>query len=197
MAPYLLGSVLSRDSDDGRVSVRITEVEAYLGVGQDPGAHAHRGKTKRNATLFGPPAHLYTYFTYGMHTCANVVCMPDGTASGLLLRAGEIVEGIELARHRRGPKISDRNLARGPACLTVAMGIKLTDNGSDVFASPFELDVADAPSEYAVGPRTGINGPGGTLEYPFRYWIPGDRTVSPYKRHPKLGQLSDRGSTTL
>ena len=178
--------MLSRDSDEGRVSVRITEVEAYLGVGQDPGAHAHRGKTKRNSSLFGPPAHLYAYFTYGMHTCANVVCAPEGTASGLLLRGAEVVEGIELARARRGPRISDRDLARGPANLTVAAGIHLSDNGSDLFKAPFELQLTGEASDYQTGPRTGINGPGGTLNYPFRFWIPGEPTVSPYKRHPKL-----------
>lgn len=178
--------MLSHDTDDGRVAVRITEVEAYLGVGQDPGAHAHRGKTRRNSSLFGPPGHLYAYFTYGMHTCANIVCSPDGTAAGLLLRGGEVVEGIELARERRGHRIRDRNLARGPACLTVAMGILLSENGSDLSEAPFDLQVASTPSEYATGPRTGINGPGGTLDYPFRFWIPGNETVSAYKRHPKL-----------
>lgn len=186
VAPYLLGSTLSRDSDEGRVSVRITEVEAYLGVGEDPGAHAHRGKTRRNATLFGPPAHLYVYFTYGMHHCANVVCQPDGTASGLLLRGAEVVEGVELARLRRGPRVTDRNLARGPGCLTVAMGIDLAENGSDLRLSPFILQVDGEPSAYLAGPRTGINGPGGTEEYLFRFWIPNEPTVSAYKRHPRL-----------
>ncbi len=188
VAPYLLGSVISKDSDEGRVSVRITEVEAYLGVGEDPGAHAHRGKTRRNSTLFGPPAHLYVYFTYGMHHCANVVCQPDGTASGLLLRGGEVVEGIELARSRRGPRVTDRNLARGPGCLTVAMGIDLADNGSDLSKLPFTLNVTGDTSDYLSGPRTGINGPGGTEEYLFRFWIPNEPTVSAYKRHPKLAR---------
>lgn len=186
VAPYLLGSVLSRDSDEGRVSVRITEVEAYLGVGEDPGAHAFRGKTRRNATLFGPPAHLYVYFTYGMHHCANVVCQPDGTASGLLLRGGEVIEGIELARRRRGPRVTDRNLARGPGCLTVALGIDLADNGSDLSQPPFTLLVSGDATAHQSGPRTGINGAGGTEEYPFRFWIPNEPTVSAYKRHPKL-----------
>ena len=91
-APWLLGAVLHRDSPDGPVAVRITEVEAYLGEA-DPGSHAFRGQSARNSTMFGPAGHLYVYFTYGMHYCANVVCGEEGQATGLLLRAGEIVEG--------------------------------------------------------------------------------------------------------
>lgn len=193
VAPFLLGSTLTRDSADGPVSVRITEVEAYLGVGEDPGAHAYRGKTRRNASLFGPPAHLYVYFTYGLHHCANVVCRPEGTGGGLLLRAGEVVAGIELARYRRGPRATDRNLARGPGCLTVALGIDLADDGSDLALAPFRLEVSGEPSAYLSGPRTGINGPGGTEQYRFRFWIPNEPTVSAYKRHPKLPPLP--GST--
>ncbi|MFH6778895.1 DNA-3-methyladenine glycosylase, partial [Clavibacter michiganensis] len=83
VAPALLGGILSRESEEGRVSVRLTEVEAYRGVGEDPGSHAFRGKRARNATMFGPPAHLYAYFTYGMHTCANIVCGPEGTSAGV------------------------------------------------------------------------------------------------------------------
>ena len=90
-APWLLGAVLRRESPDGDVAVRITEVEAYLGEA-DPGSHAFRGRSARNATMFGPAGHLYVYFTYGMHYCANVVCGEAGQATGLLLRAGEIVE---------------------------------------------------------------------------------------------------------
>jgi DNA-3-methyladenine glycosylase len=110
-APLLLGALLTRDSPEGPVTLRVTEVEAYLGVGEDPGSHSFRGRTARNAVMFGAPLHLYTYFSYGMHVCANIVCSPEGQASGLLLRAGEIVHGIELARHRRGAAVSDRDLA--------------------------------------------------------------------------------------
>ncbi|MEX1079496.1 MAG: DNA-3-methyladenine glycosylase [Homoserinimonas sp.] len=182
VAPRVLGSILTADSPDGRVALRITEVEAYLGE-QDPGSHAYRGKTNRNAVMFGQPGHLYTYFTYGMHTCANVVCSPDGTASGLLLRAGEVIEGIELARHRRHTTRGDADLARGPARLTVALGIALSDGGADLESGHIRLDLADGESDYLSGPRTGLSGPGGSDDYPWRFWVPGERSVSPYKRH--------------
>ncbi len=191
VAPLLLGAVLSVDSPEGTVSLRITEIEAYHGA-KDPGSHAFRGKTSRNAVMFGEPGHLYTYFTYGMHTCANVVCGPEGQASGLLLRAGEVVEGIELARARRSTSRTDADLARGPARLTVAAGITLADGGADLAASRIRLELSGGAAEVATGPRTGVSGPGGTAEFPWRFWIPGDRTVSPYKAHvPK--RRSGRG----
>jgi DNA-3-methyladenine glycosylase len=186
VAPRILGSTVIADAPEGRVTVRITEVEAYLGS-QDPGSHAFRGKTNRNAVMFGEPGHLYTYFTYGMHTCANIVCSPDGTASGLLLRAGEVIEGIELARSRRLTTRTDADLARGPARLTVAMGISLSDGGVDLESGRIRLQLADEESHYLTGPRTGLSGPGGGADYPWRFWIPGEKSVSPYKRHvPKL-----------
>lgn len=186
VAPRILGSTLTADSPEGRVTVRITEVEAYFGA-QDPGSHAFRGKTNRNAVMFGEPGHLYTYFTYGMHTCANVVCSPEGTASGLLLRAGEVVEGIELARSRRLTTRIDADLTRGPARLTVAMGIALTDGGVDLETGRIRLDLAETECNYLSGPRTGLSGPGGGDDYPWRFWLPGEPSVSPYKRHaPKL-----------
>ena len=187
VAPRILGSTITADSPEGRVTVRITEVEAYLGA-QDPGSHAFRGKTNRNAVMFGEPGHLYTYFTYGMHTCANVVCSPEGTASGLLLRAGEVIEGVELARSRRLTTRTDADLARGPARLTVAMGVTLADGGVDLATGRIRLHLADTEcSSYESGPRTGLSGPGGEDDYPWRFWIPGEPSVSPYKRHtPKL-----------
>ncbi|HWD61437.1 MAG TPA: DNA-3-methyladenine glycosylase [Humibacter sp.] len=187
VAPELLGARLTHVTDEGSVTLRITEVEAYLGDGTDPGSHAFRGRTKRNAVMFGEPGHVYTYFTYGMHTCANLVCSPVGDASAVLLRAGEIVGGIDLARARRGERVPDRDLARGPARLTVATGIVLGENGSDAFATPFALELAEEPvAAIATGPRTGVSGPGGdAAAFPWRYWIEGDATVSPYKRHPR------------
>jgi DNA-3-methyladenine glycosylase len=182
VAPRLLGSLLSVDSDEGRVTARITEVEAYLGA-DDPGSHAFRGQTPRNSVMFGPPGHLYTYFTYGMHTCANVVCSPEGVASGCLIRAGEVVEGVALARSRRRTARTDHELARGPARFTVALGITLADGGADLAGSRVQLMLAETPSEYLAGPRTGVSGPGGSEEYPWRFWIPGDPSVSPYRRH--------------
>lgn len=185
VAPRLLGGVLSHDTDAGLVALRITEVEAYVGDGVDPGSHAFRGPTRRNRVMYGPPGHLYTYFTYGMHVCANVVCSPDGVASAVLLRGGEIVEGEALARERRGSAVPVRELARGPARLVVAMGISLDDGGADLLGSPFGLQLAEHPVVASSGPRTGVSGAGGGLDFPWRYWIDGDPTVSPYRRHPK------------
>ncbi|MBM7026184.1 DNA-3-methyladenine glycosylase [Clavibacter zhangzhiyongii] len=185
VAPALLGAILSRDSEEGRVAVRLTEVEAYRGVGEDPGSHSFRGKRARNATMFGPPAHLYAYFTYGMHTCANIVCGPEGTSAGVLLRAGEVVEGADLARSRRGAAVRDRDLARGPARLAVALGIPLSDDGAALDAPPYRLILPDEPLALpAAGPRVGVSGPGGSGElFPWRFWVPGDPTVSPYRAH--------------
>ena len=179
VAPLLLGGILTVDG----VSLRITEVEAYLGE-LDPGSHAFRGPGRRNAVMFGPPGHLYTYFTYGMHTCANIVTSPEGTASAVLLRAGDIVEGLEDARARRPTSRSDHDLAQGPARLCVALGIRLDDNGADVLGgSRIHLTLPERPAPFAQGPRTGVSGEGGTDAYPWRFWIPGERSVSPYKRH--------------
>ncbi len=194
-APLLLGSILTVDSPEGSVSVRITEVEAYHGS-EDPGSHAFRGKTNRNAVMFGEPGHLYTYFTYGMHTCANVVCGPEGQASGCLLRAGEVVDGIELARSRRVTSRADRDLARGPARLTVAAGIALADGGADLAASRIHLELGGGVPEVATGPRTGVSGLGGAADFSWRFWIPGDRTVSPYKAHAHHRGLQADGSVT-
>ena len=144
--------------------------------------------------MFGEPGHLYVYFTYGMHVCANIVCSPEGTASGVLLRAGEVVEGVELARERRTTSRSDADLARGPARLCVALGIALTDDGAPVAlgapgvargsGAPFALEPASRPVPFVTGPRTGVAGEGGSGErFPYRFWIPGDPTVSPYKPH--------------
>ncbi len=187
VAPLLLGAVLVHDSPQGRVAVRITEVEAYVGDGVDPGSHAFRGRTPRNASMYGPPGHLYTYFTYGMHVCANVVCSPEGEASAVLLRAGEIVEGVELARSRRPTSRADVDLARGPALLVRALGIALDEDGADLSAPPFEFRMPPAPlSAVTRTLRTGVSGPGGAAPFDWRFSVPGDPTVSPYKRHPKL-----------
>ncbi|ASD21685.1 3-methyladenine DNA glycosylase [Cryobacterium sp. LW097] len=179
VAPLLLGGLLRH----GDTVLRITEVEAYL-AGTDPGSHAFRRRTDRNTTMFGPPGHLYAYFSYGMHVCANIVCSPEGEASAVLLRAGEIVAGHESARARRGPTVAVRDLARGPARLTQALGIGLHQDGADLGAEPFELTLAEAAPAMQTGPRTGVSGPGGGTEYAWRFWIPGDRTVSAYRRHP-------------
>jgi len=182
VAPLLLGAVLSHSTPEGTVAVRLTEVEAYLGE-VDPGSHAFRGPTKRNAVMYGEPGHLYTYFTYGMHVCANVTCSPVGTATAVLLRGAEVVDGIELARLRRQTSKTDADLARGPARLVVALGITLGEGGADLTEPPFELTLPEHPLPFATGPRTGVSGAGGSADYPWRFWLPGERSVSPYKAH--------------
>lgn len=181
VAPLLLGGLLRH----GSTVLRITEVEAYL-AGTDPGSHAFRRRTPRNDSMFGPPGHLYAYFSYGMHVCANIVCSPEGEASAVLLRAGEIVAGADDARVRRGPTVSDRDLARGPARLTRALGIRLEEDGADLAVEPFGLTLPPAPVAALSGPRTGVGGAGGGADFSWRFWIPGDRTVSAYRRHPTL-----------
>ena len=182
VAPLLLGAVLSHRTHEGTVTVRLTEVEAYLGE-VDPGSHAFRGPGKRNAVMYGEPGHLYTYFTYGMHVCANVTCSPAGTASAVLLRGAEVVDGIDLARDRRRTSKADADLASGPAHLVVALGITLETGGADLAAPPFELTLPGHPLPFATGPRTGVSGAGGSAEYPWRFWLPGERSVSGYRAH--------------
>jgi len=133
--------------------------------------------------MFGPAGFLYVYFTYGMHVCANVVCGPGGEPTAVLLRAGEVISGVDAARARRVTSTTDADLARGPARLCVALGITLDDNGADLAAGPLRLEPARHPAPVIEnGPRTGVSGPGGSDDYPWRFWLPGDPTVSPYKR---------------
>jgi DNA-3-methyladenine glycosylase len=186
VAPLLLGAVLTHHGPGGEVSVRLTEVEAYLGPHDsphpDPGSHTFRGATARNAPMFGPAGHLYVYFTYGLHHCANIVCGQEGTASAVLLRAGEIVAGEDLALRRRPTSKSAKDLASGPARLATALGITTADSGRDALANPFGLDLPAGPvTDVSSGPRVGVSGAGGTLDYPWRFWLTGDPTVSRYK----------------
>ena len=190
VARSLLGCVLERETADGVVAVRLTEVEAYAGA-IDPGSHAYRGRTARNATMFGPPGHAYVYFTYGMHYCLNLVCAPAGTAEAVLLRAGEVVAGLGLARGRqpdardrgRQPDARDRDLARGPARLTRALAVDRALDGADVTAagSPLRVLAGGPVPDAAVltGPRVGVAGDGALT--PWRFSIAGDRTVSAYR----------------
>jgi DNA-3-methyladenine glycosylase len=178
VAPRLLGAVLRHESPEGTVAVRLSEVEAYDGA-EDPGSHAYRGRTARNAVMFGPAGHLYVYFTYGMHHCCNVVVGREGTASAVLLRAGAVVEGLELARTRRRGA-SDRDLARGPARLCVALGIDRGHDGARLSGGPLELALGPVMprDDIRTGPRVGLRG---APERPWRFWIEGDRTVSSYR----------------
>ncbi|MEP6561884.1 MAG: DNA-3-methyladenine glycosylase, partial [Nakamurella sp.] len=130
-AKDLLGRVMVAEQPGGRVAVRLTEVEAYAGR-DDPASHAFRGPTPRTAVMFGPAGHLYTYFVYGMHWCANIVAGVDGRASAVLLRSGEVVAGVDLARARRTRVVRDELLARGPAALASVLGLTGADTGSDL-----------------------------------------------------------------
>jgi DNA-3-methyladenine glycosylase len=178
MAPTLLGGLLQH----GEVVVRLTEVEAYDGA-SDPASHAFRGRTARTEVMFGPPGRLYVYFSYGMHWAANVVAGPEGRASGILLRAGEVVEGVHLARSRRGAA-RDRDLARGPGRLTQALGITADHKGFSVLGDgPVTLTLDPQPAAaISRGPRVGVSV---EVERPWRFWLTGDRFVSDYKRSPR------------
>ena len=137
--------------------------------------------------MYGPAGRLYCYLSYGMHVCANVVCSPAGEASAVLLRAGEVIEGQELARLRRTTSRSDRDLARGPALLVQALGIALADDGAALDAPPFSLAPPLArASGIGTSLRTGVSGAGGLPPFSWRFFLEGDPTVSPYKRHPRL-----------
>ena len=182
VAPLLLNKILA--AEDGRAG-RIVEVEAYEGA-VDPAAHTYRGKTPRNAVMFGPPGHMYVYFTYGMHWCANCVCGPEGIGCGVLIRALEPLHGVALMRAARPRTALDRDLCRGPARLTQAMGIDGAQNGIDLVAGTDGYTIVDdgtaPPDGVAGGPRIGISV---GKELPFRWSVPGNRYVSgPSSRGP-------------
>jgi len=181
VARDLLGALVVREAPDGVITLRLTEVEAYDGA-HDPGSHAFRGRTPRNATMFGPPGHLYVYFTYGMHWCMNLVCAAPGTAAAVLLRGGEVIAGVDLARVRR-PGAPDRDLARGPARMTRALAVEGALDGTDVVNPSAPLRIAPGAGvpdgAVAVGPRTGVGGDG--APYPWRFAVVGAPTVSPYR----------------
>lgn len=196
VAPGLLGCVLRRDSPQGPVAAVITEVEAYAGL-TDPASHAYRGPTARNAVMFGPPGHAYVYFTYGMHFCVNLVCEPAGAVSAILLRAGRVIEGADLAAARRWPRRGgesgagpgarwhpERDLARGPARLCQALGIDLALNGADAVDPQSPLRVSAGPggpvpaAQIRAGPRIGISL---AVDVPWRFWLDGDDHVSQYR----------------
>jgi DNA-3-methyladenine glycosylase len=222
VAPGLLGCVLWHQTPDGPVAVQIVEVEAYAGD-SDPASHAFRGRTARNAVMFGPPGHAYVYFTYGMHFCVNLVCQPAGNASAVLLRAGRVIEGAELAAARRfgvraasaargASAARDIDLARGPARLCQALGIDRALDGADVCdpASPLraltpaaagtcDRPVSPAGLAISCGPRVGVSR---AAEIGWRFWITGERAVSQYRpsmprrarAKPVSGPVGDDGT---
>jgi len=181
VAADLLGRVLVSGVGERRVAVRLTEVEAYAGRA-DPASHSYRGRTPRTAVMFGPPGHLYTYFVYGMHWCANIVTGADGDASAVLLRAGEVVGGLEDARARRARASRDHELARGPAALATALGFDAGTNGVDLCAADgtVALYPGSPPRPAAVrnGPRVGVAAAADAQQ---RFWIADDPTVSAFR----------------
>lgn len=201
VAPELLGCVLEHRAADGVVAAEIVEVEAYMGR-LDPPSHAFRGRTARNEVMFGEPGHAYVYFTYGMHFCVNLVCLRAGDAAAVLLRAGRVVEGVGLAAARRyGSADASRvrraeQLASGPARLCQALGIARAQNGADVCDPGGELRICvfdgftglDA-DRIATGPRVGVST---GADVPWRYWIAGDRSVSPYRAHVPRRRTGER-----
>ncbi|MEZ5145017.1 MAG: DNA-3-methyladenine glycosylase [Acidimicrobiales bacterium] len=174
VAPELLHKVLVH----GRLAGRIVEVEAYAG-GEDPGSHAYRGRTERNAVMFGPAGHLYVYFTYGMHWCANVVCGDPGEASAVLVRALAPLRGLEVMRQRRAAARRDRDLCSGPAKLCQALGLDRSFDGVDLVARERGVTVLDdgvAPPDHPTrSPRIGLTA---GVEHEWRWFVPGDPNVS-------------------
>jgi DNA-3-methyladenine glycosylase len=182
VAPGLLGCVIEHDTPDGLVAAVLTEVEAYEGAA-DPASHAYRGRSARNAVMFGPAGHAYVYFTYGMHFCVNLVCLPEGTASAVLLRAGRVIEGIPLAARRRSAAVRrppprgdepggegpggeeaeqprvfrERDLASGPARLCQALGVGRALNGADVCDPASPLRIRSAVTARHDGVSTGVS----------------------------------------
>ncbi|MEB3050562.1 DNA-3-methyladenine glycosylase [Mycolicibacter sp. MYC123] len=182
-AHVLLGAGLSVRG----VHATIVEVEAYGGVPDGPwpdrAAHSYRGPTGRNRVMFGPPGHLYTYRSYGMHICANVACGPDGTAAAVLLRAAVIDDGLPVARTRRGDTMPNVALARGPGNLCSALGITMEDNGIDLFDASGEVRLQlREPVPAQAGPRVGVSQ---AADRPWRLWVPGRPEVSAYRRSPR------------
>jgi DNA-3-methyladenine glycosylase len=180
-ARSLLGAVLRA----GPVAVRLTEVEAYSGTGVDPASHAHRGRTPRNAVMFGPAGYAYVYFSYGMHWCMNVVTGEPGTAAAVLLRAGAVIDGLEVARSRRPAARRDAELARGPARLCQALAVTGPVSGTFLLdgQGPLLLTAGPQPVDESLirsGPRVGV---AGGRDIPWRFWLAGEASVSAYRPH--------------
>lgn len=176
VAPLLLNATI-RDSE---VAIRIVEVEAYAGQ-RDPASHAYRGPGARNEVMFGPPGFAYVYLSYGVHWCLNVVCHPPGIGGGILLRAGEVVAGIDVARQRRGGR---RDLASGPGRLGQALAVTIADRGCDLRTGRLRLEPAVDYVDVARGPRVGVSQ---AADRHWRFWIPGDPFVSAYRRSARAG----------
>ena len=180
-AVRLLGCTLEADTPEGTGAVRLGEVEAYRGA-DDPASHSFRGRTPRNAVMFGPPGHLYVYFVYGMHFCANVSCLSDGEPGAVLLRAGEVVSDFAAAHARRPTARRAADLARGPARLAALLGLNRGDNGLDLTDPTSRVRLHRgtpvAPGRVRTGPRVGV---AAAHDTPWRFWIADSAAVSPYR----------------
>jgi DNA-3-methyladenine glycosylase len=180
-AVRLLGCTVVADTPEGAVAVRLVEVEAYRGA-DDPASHSFRGRTPRNGVMFGPAGHLYVYFVYGMHFCANITCLTDGEAGAVLLRAGEVVSDPGVAHARRPTARRSADLARGPARLASLLGLGREHNGVDVTdpTSPVRLLAAPPVDGARVrsGPRVGV---AAAHDLPWRFWLDGSPAVSQYR----------------
>lgn len=177
MAPQLLNKVLVRlDPEHGRLAGRIVEVEAYMGP-EDPASHAYRGRTPRNAVMFGPPGHLYVYFTYGMHFCCNAVCGGVGEGSAVLIRALAPLPPIEPLWLRRRAARRERDLCSGPAKLCQALGIDRDLDGEDLVRGSVRVldDGVAPPARPLRSPRIGIRR---ATHQPWRFSIPRNPHVS-------------------
>lgn len=178
LAPALLGARLRV----GEVTLRLTEVEAYRGA-EDPAAHAYRGWRPHTRHLFEAPGTLYCYRSYGIHICANLVCGPAGSGSAVLLRAGEVIDGLDVARARR-PGVPDVRLARGPGCLGQALALTLDDSGRRFGEPGLELLPGLEPiGPVMTGPRVGVSV---AARRPWRFWLAGEPSVSSYRPSPRL-----------
>ncbi|WP_069166117.1 DNA-3-methyladenine glycosylase [Nocardia altamirensis] len=192
--PAAARRVLGATLWSGTVGVRIVEVEAYggdpAGPWPDPASHSGRGRTKRNAVMFGPAGVLYVYLSYGMHMCINVTSGPDGIASAALIRSGEVVAGSAEARARRPAARSAADLAKGPGNLGSTLGITLSDYGTPLFdpSAPIRLELGDPvpASEIASGPRVGVSL---AADLPWRFWLPSSPAVSTYRRSPRAPRV--------
>lgn len=175
VAPELLNKILLRD--DGRCA-RIVEVEAYAGS-EDPAAHSFRGKTARNATMFGPPGHLYVYFTYGMHWGSNAVCGEDGEGVGVLLRAAQALNKLDLMYLARPAAKRPIDLANGPGKLSQAFGINRAHDGADLVSGDRGIRIVSdgmpPPATPVIGPRVGISK---AVDLPWRWSVPDQPYVS-------------------
>ncbi len=177
LAPLLVGALLS----DGGVTLQVTEVEAYAGA-DDPAAHAFIGPRPRTLHLFGPPGTLYCYLSHGLHTCGNVVCGAEGEGSAVLLRAGRVLAGIDLARERR-PGVADAGLARGPGNFGRALGWTPADSGRSFTVGDLGLEPGIASGRVLAGPRVGVSV---AHRRPWRFWADGDPSVSAYRPSPRI-----------